>query len=434
MGMGIHGETMEDIQRIEETGDPTYVPVEEAPPATNAGEAAAADVVGETPAQKKTRKTTSDVWKHFTKRPTQPDGSYFGTCKYCGLKYLQGCQRGTSSMRIHIDKKCEKYPRNKPDLLQKILQAKTGETDALMPWVFDQLNSRKGLAIHIANAIYDKLCLWNLDKRVFSLVLDNASSNDACITELLYSTSMKDDLPVEGKVFHQRCGCHILNLIVQDGLSTVNKEIESIRDAMKWIKHSQARIEKFQLACSQANIAYKKPQWDVSTRWNSTYLMLELALELKPAFASKRSDVGSSSMTSDRKAGLKDYLKGKKGSTGQKTELEEYLDTDRDEGSLDDDFDILCWWKMKSPRFPILSKLVRDILAVPISIVASESTFSTSGRVLSQVRSSLSDESIEALLCAQDWLRVSIAETGKIIGAPLWTIEEEYTIGNEEGQ
>ncbi|KAJ1688414.1 hypothetical protein LUZ63_019804 [Rhynchospora breviuscula] len=87
---------------------------------------------------------------------------------------------------------------------------------------------------------------------------------------------------------------------------------------------------------------------------------------------------------------------------------------------------------MKEPRFPVLARLTRDILAVPISTVASESAFSTSGRVLSQVRSSLSDESIEALLCAQDWLRVSIAETGKIISAPLWTIEEEDI--NEEGQ
>jgi hAT family C-terminal dimerisation region len=40
--------------------------------------------------------------------------------------------------------------------------------------------------------------------------------------------------------------------------------------------------------------------------------------------------------------------------------------------------------------------------------VASESTFNTSGGTLSPARISLNDESMEALICAQDWLRVSI--------------------------
>jgi hAT family C-terminal dimerisation region len=56
------------------------------------------------------------------------------------------------------------------------------------------------------------------------------------------------------------------------------------------------------------------------------------------------------------------------------------------------------------------AKLTKDILAVPISTVASESTFSTSGRILSPVRSSLNDESIEALICAQDWLRACVTD------------------------
>jgi hypothetical protein len=38
---------------------------------------------------------------------------------------------------------------------------------------------------HIAQAIFEKLVLWNLDKKAFCLVLDNATSNDACIRELL---------------------------------------------------------------------------------------------------------------------------------------------------------------------------------------------------------------------------------------------------------
>ncbi|XP_019150687.1 PREDICTED: zinc finger BED domain-containing protein RICESLEEPER 3-like [Ipomoea nil] len=69
------------------------------------------------------------------------------------------------------------------------------------------------------------------------------------------------------------------------------------------------------------------------------------------------------------------------------------------------DFDVLRWLKVNSDRFPILSKMARDVLAVPISTVASESAFSTSDRVLDAIRSSLTPKIVEALVCAQDWLR-----------------------------
>ncbi|CAI0476083.1 unnamed protein product, partial [Linum tenue] len=51
-----------------------------------------------------------------------------------------------------------------------------------------------------------------------------------------------------------------------------------------------------------------------------------------------------------------------------------------------------------------------DILAVPISIVASESAFSTGGRVLDSFRTSLSPEVVEALICCEDWIRSSDSE------------------------
>ncbi|KAJ4796690.1 Zinc finger BED domain-containing protein RICESLEEPER 2 [Rhynchospora pubera] len=104
-------------------------------------------------------------------------------------------------------------------------------------------------------------------------------------------------------------------------------------------------------------------------------------------------------------------MKNKKRVDPKKSELEEYLADGLDENSLDVAFDILSWWKLKAAKYPILSRLARDILAVPISTVASESTFSNSGRTLSPIRSSLNDESIEALICAQDWLRASVTGT-----------------------
>ncbi|KAF1896205.1 hypothetical protein Lal_00027272 [Lupinus albus] len=46
-----------------------------------------------------------------------------------------------------------------------------------------------------------------------------------------------------------------------------------------------------------------------------------------------------------------------------------------------------------------------DRLVIPISIVASKSTFSAGGRVIDKYHSKLNEESIEALICGGNWLR-----------------------------
>ncbi|KAL4589847.1 hypothetical protein LXL04_002758 [Taraxacum kok-saghyz] len=83
-----------------------------------------------------------------------------------------------------------------------------------------------------------------------------------------------------------------------------------------------------------------------------------------------------------------------------KSEVEIYLGDAREK--RDQKFDLLGWWKTNSIKFPILSKLARNILAMSISTAASKSTFSTGGRVIDKYRSSLNPETVEALIYAQD--------------------------------
>jgi len=58
-----------------------------------------------------------------------------------------------------------------------------------------------------------------------------------------------------------------------------------------------------------------------------------------------------------------------------------------------------------STKYPILACIARDLLAIPASSVAAESAFSTSERIISDFRSSLTPEAVEALICTQDWYR-----------------------------
>jgi hypothetical protein len=51
--------------------------------------------------------------------------------------------------------------------------------------------------------------------------------------------------------------------------------------------------------------------------------------------------------------------------------------------------------------------MARDVLTIPASTVLSESAFSTGERVVSDFRSQLNTETIEALICLQDWLRAA---------------------------
>ena len=47
------------------------------------------------------------------------------------------------------------------------------------------------------------------------------------------------------------------------------------------------------------------------------------------------------------------------------------------------------------------------MLAIPFSEVASKSTFSAGGHVLDPFRSSLLPNTVELLICAQNWLRAT---------------------------
>jgi hypothetical protein len=70
-------------------------------------------------------------------------------------------------------------------------------------------------------------------------------------------------------------------------------------------------------------------------------------------------------------------------------------------------FDILMWWRVNKSKFLVLAEIAMDVLAIPLTSVASESAFSIGGCIIDPFRSSLASKTVEALICCQNWLRSS---------------------------
>jgi hypothetical protein len=95
----------------------------------------------------------------------------------------------------------------------------------------------------------------------------------------------KSILSVGGELFHVRCGAHILNIIVQEGFEALRDVIRNIRETVKYIRNSQLRIERFEKVCKHVRAPQTKLFYDISTRLNSTFLMLVNYLKFREAFS-----------------------------------------------------------------------------------------------------------------------------------------------------
>ncbi|PRQ25453.1 putative HAT dimerization domain, ribonuclease H-like domain, hAT-like transposase, RNase-H [Rosa chinensis] len=69
------------------------------------------------------------------------------------------------------------------------------------------------------------------------------------------------------------------------------------------------------------------------------------------------------------------------------------------------EFNLLAWWRLNGSKYPNLAAVAKDVLAVQVSTVASESSFNTAKRVIDPHWSSLTPKLVEALICLQKWLK-----------------------------
>ncbi|KAL6535221.1 hypothetical protein OROMI_026595 [Orobanche minor] len=124
-------------------------------------------------------------------------------------------------------------------------------------------------------AIYDKIA---------SVTVDNASANDVCIGILKKDHNLRENLVLDGKLFHVRCCAHIINLLVKDGLKEIENVVDVVREGVKYLFGSENRLTAFNEHRITLQLPPNRLVLDNNTRWNSTYVMLSTAYKYRQCF------------------------------------------------------------------------------------------------------------------------------------------------------
>ncbi|KAB2072822.1 hypothetical protein ES319_A07G043500v1, partial [Gossypium barbadense] len=371
--------------------------------------------------------------------------------------------------------------------------------------------------LHIADELVLCLSQWGIDKKIFSITLDNASYNDVMVSCLKNRFRANRAILCDGAFFQVRCCAHILNLIVKAGLELADDVVCKIRNGIRYIKKSGVRRKRFYdvadksfhlnvtkklrqdveewrnvaILCKFLKVFYdvtcvwkvhkllvdivkgsysfltpmvKQMQEKFNKYWAEYSLILSCAAILDPRYKlnyvqycfktiygvhasdfvetilsnlrllfdeyvkkskSMSSSLAGSSNVSDKipvGSGLDehddnsadfggyfdesdDYKKylNESSTRSEKSQLDNYLE--EPELELNSQIDVLDYWSKSSVRYNELSLLARDLLAIPISTVASESAFSMGKKVITPIKSSLKPKTVQAVVCLDDWMR-----------------------------
>ena len=148
---------------------------------------------------------------------------------------------------------------------------------------FKHVSDHKGQTI--SRVLLDVLADWGIEK-IFCVTVDNATANSSALRRFhgQFFLVSDDALVLDGEWLHMRCSAHIINLIVKDGLTDANESVDAVRNAVVYVRGSGNRLISFEQKVESGRMTRGSFPLDVTTRWNSTYLMLSTALKFRVGF------------------------------------------------------------------------------------------------------------------------------------------------------
>ncbi|KAJ1286326.1 hypothetical protein BS78_03G344600 [Paspalum vaginatum] len=109
-------------------------------------------------------------------------------------------------------------------------------------------------AENISERVLSVIADWGCIDKVFSVTLDNASSNVAAMDKLKPALS-----GYVGTLFlHQRCALHVINLIVKSGLKRFKPWLDAFRTAISFLNASNQRIAAYKSYCVAMGVRPRK--------------------------------------------------------------------------------------------------------------------------------------------------------------------------------
>lgn len=138
--------------------------------------------------------------------------------------------------------------------------------------------------IVISQAVFECCQQWEIEDKVITMTMDNASSNDVAAINLVGKFAARSSPNFVPEYFHVRCCAYIINLIVNDGTAPLEPLISKLRETMKYLKKSPSRMHRIVGICKSLNIPIGRGLClDVATRWGSTNRMLVALKQYRPA-------------------------------------------------------------------------------------------------------------------------------------------------------